>query len=231
MGGAGLRVAGWALVAVGLCLVVVAVAWLIRSSSSQEAAGQEATTPVAPPTTTPSPETPATSPPASVPPLFPELEEALSSASAQEEAAEHPRGIPGLSVMDILGQLNHFPLQEGRFVCRGPVPGEEAGSNLWVCSVPSREGAITHDVTVVGDDPLTVLWLRATVRGATKEDAAEFFGYVGSLCLQGTDNPLDPEAWAQENLGGGQVLARGAEFSIYGTQEERVLQVVATNAF
>jgi hypothetical protein len=52
---------------------------------------------------------------------------------------------------------------------------------------------VTHDVTVAGDDPLTVLWVRATVRGATEEEAAAaFFGYVGSLCLQGTDDPLDP---------------------------------------
>ena len=115
-------------------------------------------------------------------------------------------------------------------MCRGPVPGREAGSNLWACSVPSRGGAITHDVTVVGDDPRTVLWVRATVRGATEEEAAQFFGYVVSLCLGQTDDPLDPEAWARENVEGGQVFARGAEFSVYGTKEERVLQVVASGA-
>jgi hypothetical protein len=97
--------------------------------------------------------------------------------------------------------------------------------------VSPQAGVITHDVTVVGDDPLTVLWVRATVRGATEEEeaaATEFFGYVASLCLQETDDPLAPEAWAQENVGGGRVLARGAELSIYGTKEERVLQVVAS---
>jgi hypothetical protein len=96
--------------------------------------------------------------------------------------------------------------------------------------VPSRGGAITHDVTVVGDDPRTVLWVRATVRGATEEEAAQFFGYVVSLCLGQTDDPLDPEAWARENVAGGQVFTRGAEFSVYGTKEERVLQVVASGA-
>ena len=221
----GLKAAGWVLGAITLFLLVVTMMLLVRSLGPQEAAGQEATTPA---TTTPT-TTQASSPPASVPPLFPELEEALSSASPQEPG-EHSQGIPGLSVMDVLGQLYRFPAG-GRFVCRGPVPGEEAGSNLWTCSVPSREGEITHDVTVVGDDPLTVLWVRATVRGTTEEEAAEFFGYVGSLCLGETDDPLDPEAWARQHVGGGQVLAQGAEFSVYGTKEERVLQVVATDAF
>jgi hypothetical protein len=226
----GLKIAGWVLGAIALFLILVTMMLVVRGLGPQEAVGQETTTPATTtPTTTPA--TPATSPPASVPQLFPELEEALSSASPHEEAGEHPQGIPGLSVMDVLGQLYRFPLRGGRFVCRGPVPGKEPGSNLWACSVPSREGEITHDVTVVGDDPLTVLWVRATVRGATEEEAAEFFGYVGSLCLQGTDDPLDPEAWARENVGGGQVLAQGAEFGVYGTKEERVLQVVATDAF
>ena len=89
---------------------------------------------------------------------------------------------------------------------------------------------VTHEVTVIGDDPLTVLWVRATVRGATEEEAAEFFGYVAQLSLQETDDPLDPEAWVRENVGGGRVLARGAEFSIYGTKDERVLQIVASGA-
>ena len=225
----GLKATGWVLGAITLCLLLVTMMLVVRGIGPQEAAGQETTTPEGTPATTTPTTTQASSPPASVPALLPEIQEALSSASAQEESGEHPQGIPGLSVMDVLGQLYRFPLQEGgRFVCRGPVPGEEAGSNLWACSVPSREGEITHDVTVVADDPLTVLWVRATVRGATEEEAAEFFGYVGSLCLQGTDDPLDPEAWARENVDGGRVLAQGAEFSVYGTKEERVLQVVAT---
>jgi hypothetical protein len=51
---------------------------------------------------------------------------------------------------------------------------------------------------------------------------------VASLCLQESD-PLNPEAWVEQNLGsGGQVFVEGAELSIYGTKEERTLQVVAT---
>src|SRR5688572_12370412 len=98
------------------------MALVIRGLGPQEAVGQETTTPESPPTTTPSPEAPATAPPASVPSVFPELEEAFSSASA--EPGEHPQGIPRLGVTDVLGHLYRFPLQGGgRFVCRGPVPG------------------------------------------------------------------------------------------------------------
>ena len=222
-----MKTSRWALGAIVLCLLLAAAALLLlRSPAPQEAAGQEATTPEEGTPTTSSPAAPATTPPANVPSLFPELEEAFSRASAEKEP---PEGIPGLGVTDVLGQLYRFPVG-GRFVCRGPVPGDEPGSNLWACSVPSTGGAVTHEVTVMGDDPLTVMWVRATVRGATEEGAAKFFGYVGSLCLQGTDDPLDPEAWARENVGGGRVLARGAEFSIYGTKDERVLQIVASGA-
>jgi hypothetical protein len=36
------------------------------------------------------------------------------------------------------------------------------------------------------------------------------------------------ESWARANVGGGQTFAGGAEFSVYGTQEERVPQVAVT---
>ncbi len=82
---------------------------------------------------------------------------------------------------------------------------------------------------MVGDDPLTVLWVRATVRGASEQDAANFFSYVAELCLQGTEVPLNPEAWMNANVAsGGQIVTEGAEFSIYGTEEERTMQVAAT---
>jgi hypothetical protein len=70
------KTSGWALGAVVLCLLLMAVAWqLLRSvEGPQEAAGQEATTPEEGIPTTPSPAAPATTPPANVPSLFPELE-------------------------------------------------------------------------------------------------------------------------------------------------------------
>ncbi len=51
---------------------------------------------------------------------------------------------------------------------------------------------------------------------------------MASLCLQEIDL-LNPKAWVNANIDfGGQVLAEGAELTIYGTKEERTLQVVAT---
>ena len=196
--------------------MVLATVWVIRDPGQRDAVGQEATTPAT--------ESPA-SPSASVPSPFPELSEEFFSASAEPE----PRGIPGLGVTDVLGNLYHFPV-EGRFVCRGPVPGDEAGSSLWVCSVPSERIPPTYEITVVGDDPRTVLWVRATVREVSEEAAAEFFGYVAGLCLQGTHEPLNSEAWVEATVAsGGQVFAGGAELSVYGTKEERTLQVVASD--
>jgi hypothetical protein len=206
---------------VALCIVPLATLWIVRDPGQRDAIGQEATTPA--------PATPATEPPAPPsavdPSLSPELSEKFFSASAEPE----PRGIPGLGVTDVLGNLYRFPVG-GRFACRGPVPGDEAGSNLWVCSVPSERPLPTYEVIVVGDDPRTVLWVRATVRGASEEAAAEFFGYVAGLCLHGTDEPLNSEAWVEANVAsGGQVSAGGAELSFYGTNEGRTLQVVASD--
>jgi hypothetical protein len=220
----GLKAAGWALGGVLLCVLVAAAVLVVRAPGPQEAAGQEATTPERPPATAP----PATAPPASVPPLFPELTDEFFSPPAEPE--DTLEGIPGLSVMDVLGNLYRFPV-DGRFVCRGPVPGDEAGTNLWVCSTPSARTPATHEVTVVGDDPRTVLSVEATVRGTSEEEAAEFFAYVAGLCLQDAD-PLNPEAWVNANVAsGGQVFTEGAEFSVYGTEEERTLQVMAAGVF
>jgi hypothetical protein len=208
---------------VALCIVLLATVWVVRDAGRRDAVGQEATTPAP---ATPATESPA-SPSAIYPSHFPELSEELFSAPASAEPV--PRGIPGLGVTDVVGNLYRFPVG-GRFVCRGPVPGDEAGSNLWVCSVPSERPPPTYEVIVVGDDPRTVLWVRATVRGASEEAAAEFFGYVAGLCLHGTDEPLNPEAWVEANVAsGGQVFAGGAELSVYGTKEERTLQVVASD--
>jgi hypothetical protein len=208
---------------VALCVALVVTVWVAHGPGQREAAGQEATTPAS---TTPATASPA-SPSASVPALFPELTEGFFSASAEPT----PEGIPGLGVTDVLGNLKHLTI-EGRFVCRGPVPGDEAGSNVWVCSTPYKRQPPTYEVTVVGDDPRTVLWVRATVRGATEEEASEFFAYVAELCLRETVDSLNPDAWVDANVAsGGQVFAGGAEFTIYGTQEERTLQVEATDVF
>jgi hypothetical protein len=179
---------------------------------SQEAAGQEQTVPgaTAAPTPTSSP-APAASP------------------QLTEGSVSRPEGIPTLSVMDIIGNLKHFRPEKVRFICDGPSPTTEGEGSMWYCSAPSR-GKMpgTYEVTILRKDALTVLWVEATVRGVSEEQAGAYFSYVASLCLQETD-PLNPEAWVEQHISsGGQVTIQGTELTIYGTKEERTLQVVAT---
>jgi hypothetical protein len=193
-----------------VAIVLVLLAWSLIRTDRQEAAGQELTVPAV---TVP----PATSTPAPVP--FPELTEGLPSEP-------EPEGIPRLSVMEVIGNLEHFDV-EGGFVCDGPVPTTDDRGSIWVCSAPGDELPGTYELIVVGEDPATILWVAATARGVSEEQAAEFFSYIAGQCLQETD-PLNPEAWVEQNVGsGGEVLAQGAELSIYGTKDERTLQVVA----
>ena len=209
---AGALVLAGVLAPIGIALLLLA--WLGDRLPRQEAAGQELTVPTV---TAPPISPPATSPPAPV--QVPELTEGFPSEP-------EPEGLPGLSVMDVIGNLKHFRA-EGGFVCAGPAPTEGRGS-MWRCSAPGGELPGTYELTVVGDGPLTIISVVATARGVSEEQAAKFFSYITSLCLQESD-PLNPEAWVGQNLGsGGQVFAEGAELSIYGTKEERTLQVVAT---
>ena len=197
-----------------LCVLIVVAAWPARGPAPHEAVGQELTVPAA--------TAPSVSPPtATAPALFPGLTDEFVSAQPE------PEGIPGLGMMDVIGHLRHFRV-EGGFVCNGPTPTEGSGT-VWVCSAPEGKLPGIYELTILGEDPLTVLWVKATVRGVSEEQAAKFFSYVASLCLQDTD-PLNPEAWVEQNVvPGGQVFAQGAELTIYGTKEERTLQVVATD--
>jgi hypothetical protein len=191
-------------------IVLVVFAWSVNRTPRQEAAGQELTVPAV---TVP----PATSTPPPVP--FPELTEELPSEP-------EPEGIPGLSVMEVIGTLEHFDV-EGGFVCDGPVPTTDGRGSMWVCSAPADELPGTYELIVLGEDSATIFWVAATARGVSEEQAAEFFSYIADLCLQEGD-PLNPEAWVEQNAGSsGQVSAQGAELSIYGTKEERTLEVVA----
>jgi hypothetical protein len=197
-------------------IVLLLLAWSVNRLPRQEAAGQELTP--RPAVTVPPASPPATT---TVPVQVPELTEGFPSEP-------EPEGISGLSVMEVIGNLEQLDA-EGGFVCDGPVPTtDDARGSIWVCSAPEDDLPGTYELIVVGEDPTTILWVAATARGVSEEQAAEFFSYVASHCLQEKD-PLNPEAWVDQNVSpGGQVLANGAELSIYGTKEERTLQVVGT---
>ena len=83
-------------------------------------------------------------------------------------------------------------------------------------------------VTVLGDDPRNISSVTATARGLDDQEAAEFFAYISDLCLPAND-PANPEAWVDQNISsGGSMFARSADLTLYGTKEERTLEIVAT---
>jgi hypothetical protein len=198
-----------------IVIVLLVLAWSVNRSPRQEAAGQELTP--RPALTVPPASPPATT---TVPVQVPDLTEGLP-------AEPKPEGIPSLSVMEVIGNLEHLDAGGG-FVCDGSVPTTDDRGSMWVCSAPGDELPGTYELIVLGEDPATIFWVAATARGVSEEQAAEYFSYIAGLCLQETD-PLNPEAWVEQNVSsGGEVLAEGAELSIYGTNEERTRQVVAT---
>ena len=215
------------LAASALLSLVAAAAWLIGVFAEREAVGQTSREPTitAPPSASEAPKTPSPSP-SSSPAAGPE--DVFGSALGRAPA-DNPASIPDLSVMDVIGNLRYFAT-DVRFRCKGPTVTE--GDNiLWSCGANARDGRGSYEVTLVGDDPLTIFSVTATVHGVSEETAASFFSYVASLCLQDTD-PLNPEAWMQENVPtGGQTATGGTALSVYGTKEVRTLEVVAIRAF
>jgi hypothetical protein len=224
----GVRVGLTILLATSALLSLVAAAvWLVGVFAEREAVGQTPRDPTitAPPSESPAPKT--ASPSASPSPAAgPEdvFGNALGSAPA-----DNPASIPDLSVMDVIGNLRYFAT-DVRFRCKGPTVSE--GDNiLWSCAANVRGGRGSYEVTLVGDGPLTILSVTATAHGVSEKTAASFFSYVASLCLQDTD-PLNPEAWMQENVAtGGQTATGGTALWVYGTKEVRTLEVVAIGAF
>ena len=208
-----------------LLALFATVNWLFGKNAQQEAVGQ---TPQTPPTPPAASRTPSTSADGPEDPSRNAFEGASASAPASAPA-EEPEGIPDLGAMDVLGSLKYYPTERG-FLCNGPITAGEDGI-LWACAAEAEGGGGSYELVIVGDDPLTVLSVEATALGASEEEAASFFSYVGTLCLKETD-PLNPEAWVRENVPtGGHTFAEGVEISVYGTQEARTLQVVANDAF
>ena len=229
----GVRVGLTILLAVSALLsLLAAAAWLIGVFAEREAVGQTSRDPTitaSPPSVSPEPKTPSPSP-SSSPGAGPEdaLGNALGNASASAQA-DNPAGIPDLSVMDVIGNLKYFAT-DVHFRCTGPTAAE-SNNILWSCAANARGQRGSYDVTVVGDDPLTIFSVTATVHGVSQETAASFFSYVAGLSLPDTD-PLNPEAWMQENVPtGGQTATGGTALSVYGTKEVRTLEVVAIGAF
>jgi hypothetical protein len=194
---------------------LVAGFWLL--AEGQEATGQPASPTDPPPLT--APQEPATVPAEdfSFPPL--------PTATAQPEESRPP-AIPNLTLMEVLGNLKYLPHTE-EFACTsGPTEGPET---FWTCWSPGDGSPITRVVTVQGDDPGSISSVTATAHRLDDREAAEFFAFVGDLCLADND-PANPEAWVDQNISsGGSLFARSADLTLYGTKEERTLEIVASS--
>jgi hypothetical protein len=212
---------GFACGALPLFGVVTLVAGLWLLPKEQQASGQPAAPrDLAQPTAPQEPATPTVTVPAgesSFPPL------PTATATAQPEEPQTP-AIPHLSLMEVLGNLKYLPRTE-EFACTsGPTEGPET---FWTCWSPQDGSPITHVVTVLGDDPGSISAVTATARRLDDRDAAEFFAFVSDLCLADND-PANPEAWLHQNISsGGSLFARSADLTLYGTKEERTLEIVA----
>ena len=136
--------------------------------------------------------------------------------------ADGPRpGIPGLSEMQVIGYLQHVPGTE--FSCPG------RGSNKWVCTLSATDGPAVYEVSFFRDGP-NVYAVVATAHDASEEEAARVLGYVARLTLEDA-SPIDAEAWVGRTISsGGQYFASGAEVRLYGTEQTRTLEIVATAA-
>ena len=106
-----------------------------------------------------------------------------------------PQEIPGLSEMDVIGYLQYVP--GTNFRCLGASP--ERRLLRRTCLSSSEEDPAMYEVTLVEDNPDTVLSVVATARDATDEEAAEVLGDVARLAVGGLD-PLDAETWVERTI-------------------------------
>jgi hypothetical protein len=130
-----------------------------------------------------------------------------------------PRGIPGLSEMEVIGYLQHIPGTD--FRCPGGSP------NKRVCTLSSTDGPAVYEVSFLMDGA-AVFAVVATASDASEDEAAEILGYVARLSLKDA-SPIGAEAWVGRTISaGGQYFADGAEVRLYGTEQTRTLEIVAT---
>jgi hypothetical protein len=203
------------LLVVLLSLISVAVLWFALLSAWQEAAERDAQEEkVALPETEPE-ESPLIFGPGPSP----------ERADAVPGGGRRPHDIPGSPGWTWRATSNSF--QEP--ISAAPGPARIGALKKRTCrSATYDDPPVVYEVTVAEDDPLTVLWVEATTRDATEEEAAEFLSYVARLSLPKTD-PVNAEAFVGRTISsGGQYFDEGAEQRLYGTEEVRTVEIVAT---
>ncbi len=134
-----------------------------------------------------------------------------------------PWEIPGLSDMDVIGELQYIP--GTTFRCPGGEPTGDGRLSKRTCRSFRPGDPAVYGVTVLADAGATVS-VAATASDAPDEEAAGVLGRVAALALADLD-PLDPEAWVERTImSGGQYLGEGAEVRLYGVQGHRTLEIV-----
>jgi hypothetical protein len=212
--------APWAAVGVFLLFLVAGAAWV--ASPTEETAGQSRTTAPSPADAPQTARSPAPPPadlgdPDDLPALFGD-----APASPAAEVGERA-GIPGLSAIEVTGNLKHL-VADGTFPCDGPSPDAELV--LWSCAHPSG----LYAVEVVGDDPLRVFSVTASVGEVGERDAEVLFSRILDLSREDA-SALNTEAWISGRVpAGGSTFSDGAEISVYGTDTSRAMSVVSTGA-
>ncbi len=204
---------GLAILLVVLTLVVLSLSaiWfglvaLGREEAERDAGGEQYTTSAGPQ-------------PEDFPLIFgpgpsPELAEAASADGPR-------RRIPGLSDMEVIGYLQYVPGTD--FRCPG------GGPNKRVCTLSATDSPAVYEVSFLKDGA-AVFAVVATASEASEDEAAAVLGYVARLSLDDT-SPIDAEAWVGRTISsGGQYFADGAEVRLYGTEQTRTLEIVATAA-
>ena len=126
--------------------------------------------------------------------------------------------------MEVIGYLQYLP--DSNFRCPGSSPDQ--GLIRRGCTSTKDDDPAVYEVSLIEEDPATVLSVRATARNASDEAAAEFLSYVAQLSL-GDEGGMDAESWVGRNLSsGGHYFTDGAEVKLYGTEGTRTLDIAAS---
>jgi len=121
--------------------------------------------------------------------------------------------------MEVIGYLQYVPGTD--FRCPGGSP------NKRVCTLSATDGSAVYEI-IFYKDGLDVFAVVANADDTSEDEAARILGYVARLSLEDASS-IDAEAWVGRTISsGGQYFADGAEVRLYGTEETRTLEIVAT---
>jgi len=170
-------------------------------------------TPIRTPTPTPFVPTPSPAPPIPTPTPVPQPTPTPSA----------PTQIAGLAAADVT-----INLKDKGFKCTGPTINKFA---TWECDFMPDSGAFEYHVEVMGRTPTNIFSVDCTVLNfstlSTEEIAGEFLGYMATLPYKDSD-PTTARQWVDDHLvDGGKMTIGTAQFYLYGSGANRILEMTA----